>query len=61
MLGAIITFLSVCALVAVYMTIVHRFLRAAEEPANDITRDGSSSDEFPVGEAARPPREQWAP
>jgi hypothetical protein len=32
MVGPIITFLGVCALVAIYMAIVHSFLCAAEEP-----------------------------
>jgi hypothetical protein len=35
MLGAMMTFLAVCAIVAVYMFIVHLFLRAAEEPEDD--------------------------
>ena len=32
MLGAVLTFLGVCAMVAIYMSIVHSFLRGAEEP-----------------------------
>ena len=38
MLGSIITFLGVCALVALFMSIAHKFLRAAEEP-EDIARE----------------------
>lgn len=38
MLGAVITFLVVCAIVATYMSIVHKFLRAAEEP-EDAARE----------------------
>ena len=38
MLGAMITFLAVCAIVAVYMFIVHSFLKSAEDPA-DQQRD----------------------
>ena len=34
MLGAMITFLAVCAIVAVYMFIVHSFLKSAEDPAD---------------------------
>lgn len=37
MLGAVITFLVVCAIFAIYMSIVHSFLRAAEEP-EDVAR-----------------------
>lgn len=32
MLGPIITFLAVCAILAIYMSIVHHFLRASEQP-----------------------------
>lgn len=32
MIGPILTFVLVCAIVAIYMTIVHSFLRASEEP-----------------------------
>ena len=38
MLGAIITFLIVCAIFGTYMWIVHKFLRAAEEP-EDAARE----------------------
>jgi uncharacterized membrane protein len=38
MVGPIITFVSVCALVATFMGIVHGFLRAAEE-SEDIARE----------------------
>jgi hypothetical protein len=34
MVGPILTFLGVCAIVAIYMSIVHSFLRASEEPEN---------------------------
>ncbi|HEY0550608.1 MAG TPA: hypothetical protein VGF13_13470 [Verrucomicrobiae bacterium] len=38
MIGPIITFVGVCALVATFMWIAHGFLRAAEEP-EDIARE----------------------
>ncbi len=38
MVGSIITFVSVCALVATFMWIAHGFLRAAEEP-EDLARE----------------------
>jgi hypothetical protein len=38
MLGAVITFLVVCAIFGAYMWIVHKFLRAAEEP-EDVARE----------------------
>ena len=38
MLGAIMTFLGVCALVALFMSIAHQFLRAAEVP-EDVARE----------------------
>ena len=38
MIGPIITFLGVCALVATFMWIAHGFLRAAEEP-EDVARE----------------------
>jgi len=38
MVGPIITFVSVCVLVATFMWIAHGFLRAAEEP-EDIARE----------------------
>jgi hypothetical protein len=34
--GAILTFLGVCAIVAIYMSIVHSFLRRAEEPEDRL-------------------------
>ena len=34
MLGAMITFLAVCVIVAIYMFIVHSFLKSAEDPAD---------------------------
>ena len=38
MLGAIITFLAVCGIFGIYMWIVHKFLRAAEDP-EDLARE----------------------
>jgi len=38
MVGPIITFLGVCALVATFMWIAHGFLREAEEP-EDVARE----------------------
>lgn len=35
MLGAYITFAVVLAIVAIYMTVVHSFLRAAEDPQDE--------------------------
>jgi hypothetical protein len=38
MTGAILTFVVVCVIVAIYMSITHAFLRSAEEP-EDRRRD----------------------
>jgi hypothetical protein len=38
MVEAIITFLGVCAIVAIYMWIVHRFLRASEQEIEQLSR-----------------------
>jgi hypothetical protein len=50
MLGAIITFVAVCAIVAVYMAIVHSFLREAEK-----------IDEAPVEKQETAPSPRTAP
>lgn len=44
MIGAILTFLGVCAIVAIYMSIVHSFLRAAEEPGDTTTEERPADD-----------------
>lgn len=38
MVGAIITFVVVCVVFGIYMSIVHKFLRAAEDP-EDVARE----------------------
>jgi uncharacterized membrane protein len=61
MVGPILTFLGVCALVATFMWIAHGFLRAAEEP-EDIVREEQirkrAKSEEPQSEHSRNP--QWA-
>ena len=63
MLGAMITFLVVCAIVAVYMLIVHSFLRAAEEPedAARMERERATRAQR-TGESSRgsPRHPRWA-
>ena len=63
MLGAVITFLVVCAIFGIYMSIVHSFLRAAEEP-DDVAR-GQREREARAKELSRTTRQspherQWA-
>ena len=43
MTGAILTFVVVCVIVAIYMSITHAFLRSAEEP-EDRRRDEEERD-----------------
>ena len=61
MLGAIITFLAVCAIFGAYMWIVHKFLRAAEDP-EDAAREARLRRPEKPGES--PPENsrepQWA-
>ena len=61
MLGPILTFLGVCALVAIYMSIVHWFLREAEKP-DEFTMEQSSEKKQTVhgSEVPGAPRAQWA-
>lgn len=58
--GAILTFLGVCAIVAIYMWIVHSFLHRAEEP-EDRLRDEleRQTRRHPRGNKVRP-RLKWA-
>jgi hypothetical protein len=61
MVGAVITFVAVCAVVTVYMTIVHSFLRAAEEPADTAREEllrKSPEPREPVAENSQQAR--WA-
>ncbi|HTD68731.1 MAG TPA: hypothetical protein VK846_19595 [Candidatus Limnocylindria bacterium] len=67
MVGAIITFLGVCGIVATYMGIVHSFLRDAEEPSDaareerfrkqDQKQEQEHPAEAPSEHSRRP---QWA-
>jgi hypothetical protein len=61
MVGPIITFLGVCALVAGFMWIAHRFLREAEEPEDaaraERIRRMSKPSQPPPGDSRQP---QWA-
>jgi len=61
MLGAIITFLAVCVVFGIYMWIVHRFLRATEDP-EDVAREerlrhATKRSEPPPDDSRQP---QWA-
>jgi hypothetical protein len=61
MLGAIITFLAVCGIFGIYMWIVHRFLRAAEDPedvAREVRLHQPTKRNEPPSENSRQP--QWA-
>ena len=63
MLGAIITFFVVCVIFGIYMTIVHSFLREAEEP-EDIARARSyrkaGAEKFHPEPARSSRQQQWA-
>jgi Na+-transporting methylmalonyl-CoA/oxaloacetate decarboxylase gamma subunit len=61
MVGAVIVFLSVLALVFTYMWIVHRFLVSAEEP-DDRARETNLQIRSKVVEPGRRPstETQWA-
>jgi hypothetical protein len=61
MVGAFITFLVVCAIVTVYMTIVHSFLREAEEP-EDSAREQRLREPRGTGKPPEEPSSQphWA-
>ena len=61
MLGPIITSLAVCAILAIYMSIVHHFLRLSEQPEDYRTEEQDSEPE-PAGKAslARRWRKRWA-
>jgi hypothetical protein len=69
MIGPILVFLAVCALVAIYMAIVHLFLNASEkeisgerevteQPRPEEKHDGSPASSPPAPPSAREP--QWA-
>lgn len=61
MLGPIITFLAVCAILAIYMSIVHHFLRASEQPEDRRPEEPHEQLE-PAGKPglARRWRKRWA-
>jgi hypothetical protein len=59
MLGAMITFLAVCAMVAIYMFIVHSFLRAAEEPEDRLREEQALPTSRQRGTAGRS-QPRWA-
>lgn len=59
--GAILTFVFVCALVAIYMWIVHSFLRAAEAPEDAAREEHRRAAAKAVDSQHEHPRtEQWA-
>ena len=61
MVGAILTFLGVCALVAIYMGIVHSFLREAEKPdASTEEQWRNKNNVVHESEVPGAPRTQWA-
>jgi hypothetical protein len=58
MIGPILVFLSVCALVAIYMAIVHSFLRASE---TETGADQKIAEEHPTEEKREGPQPQSPP
>jgi hypothetical protein len=61
MVGAILTFLGACVLVAIYMSIVHSFLRAAEEADDAVPEERSpESNAASEHETRNARRTQWA-
>jgi hypothetical protein len=62
MVGPIVVFIAVCVIVAVYMSIVHSFLRAAEKVDGDETSTVKTpaTNDAGVPEVHRAPREEWA-
>lgn len=66
MIGPIIVFVVVCGIVAVYMSIVHWFLRTSEQgvidetPTAAVAPSAAPPYEPIVREIQRAPREQWA-
>ena len=62
MVGPVVVFIVVCAIVAVYMSIVHSFLRAAEQANGDEASAAKTpgTNDVEVREIHRAPREQWA-
>ena len=62
MVGPVVVFIAVCVIVAIYMRIVHSFLRAAEEVDGDqsSTVKTLATNDAEVREIHRAPREQWA-
>jgi hypothetical protein len=62
MVGPVVVFIAVCVIVAIYMSIVHSFLRAAEEVDADETStvETPARNDVEVHEIHRAPREQWA-
>jgi hypothetical protein len=61
MIGAILTFVAVCAIFGIFMSIAHKFLRDAEDP-EDVAREARlrelSKRKEPPSENSRQP--QWA-
>ena len=62
MVGPIVVFIAVCAIVAIYMSIVHSFLRAAEKVDGDesSTVKTPATNDVEAREIHRAPREPWA-
>lgn len=65
MVGPILVFLSVCAIVAIYMSIVHSFLRSSEKDVEEPERDSEPeliryAADAESEQPHRGPREQWA-
>ncbi len=61
MIGPILVFLSVCALVTVFMLVAHSFLRAATEPEDGIPQTRApKTDEPSETDAETAERPQWA-
>ena len=61
MIGPILVFLGVCAMVAVFMFIAHSFLRAAEEPEDWAPKERKREvDERAESGAKKSQHPQWA-
>jgi hypothetical protein len=62
MVGPVVVFIAVCVIVAIYMSIVHSFLRAAEKVDGDETSPVKTlaTNNVEAREIHRAPREQWA-
>ncbi len=61
MIGAILTFILVCVIVATYMSFVHSFLRASEKPEDMAREEKLREPTKPTEPRREPPRKaQWA-